>query len=68
MLSEATRRQLLKFCSGELDASTFEAWVCADEELENQIGHGPHLDLIAADYRGREAFAEDVRQARIPNV
>jgi hypothetical protein len=57
VLTESTRRQLLQFCNCETEAKTFEAWVCADEELERQIGRGPHLDLIAADYRGREAVA-----------
>jgi hypothetical protein len=65
MLIKSTRRQFLQFCNGEIDAEVFEAWACADETLENQIGHGPHLDLIAADYRGREAAAARDRCAAL---
>jgi hypothetical protein len=65
MLTESTRRHFLQFCTGEIGAGTFEAWVCADEGLENQIGHGPHLDLIAADYQGREAAAARDRCAAL---
>jgi|KBSMisStaDraftv2_1062788.scaffolds.fasta_scaffold345805_3 hypothetical protein len=65
MLSESARRHFLQFCNGEIDAATFEAWVCADDELEGQIGHGPHLDLISADYRGREAVATRERCAAL---
>lgn len=48
-----------------MDAEPFETSVCADEELENQIGHGAHLDLIAADYGGREAGADRDRCAAL---
>jgi hypothetical protein len=65
MLTEPTRRQFLQFCNGEIDADTFEAWACSDDELESQIGHGAHLDLISADYRGREAAAVRERCAAL---
>ncbi|HEY7373928.1 MAG TPA: hypothetical protein VIF57_17340 [Polyangia bacterium] len=65
MLTESTRRKFLQFCNGEIDAERFEAWVCADEELESQLGHGAHLDLIAADYRGRDAAATRDRCAAL---
>jgi hypothetical protein len=55
MLSDETRRQFLRFCNGDSDPEAFELWVCAAAELEGEIGHGPHLDLISADYRGRDA-------------
>lgn len=65
MLTEPTRRRFLQFCNGEIDAATFEAWVCADDELESQIGHGAHLDLMTADYRGREVAAARERCAAL---
>ncbi len=65
MLTESTRRQFLQFCNGEIDAETFEAWACSDEELEGEIGHGAHLDLISAGYRGREAAAVRERCAAL---
>jgi len=55
MLSDSTRKQFLRFCAGECEALAFEAWVCAAADLEAEVGHGPHLDLISADYRGRDA-------------
>jgi hypothetical protein len=65
MLTESTRRQFLQFCNGEVDTEAFEAWVCADDELEGQIGHGAHLDLVTTDYRGREAVAARDRCAAL---
>lgn len=65
MLTERTRRQFLQFCNGEIDAETFEDWACSDEELEGQIGHVAHLDLITTDYRGREAAAARERCAAL---
>jgi hypothetical protein len=65
MLSESTRRHFLQFCTRETDAAAFEDWVCADGELESQIGHQAHLDLIATDYRGREAAAARDRCAAL---
>jgi len=65
MLTQSARRQFLRFCNSEIDAEMFEAWVCADDELESQIGHGAHLDLITADYRGREAAAARERCAAL---
>lgn len=65
MLTQRTRRQFLQFCDGQIDAEAFEAWVCADEDLESQIGHGAQLDLITADYRGREAVAARERCAAL---
>jgi hypothetical protein len=55
MLSDSARKQLLRFCAGESDAAAFEAWVCAAPDLETEVGHGPYLDLISADYQGRDA-------------
>jgi len=57
MLSEETRRSLLSFCTGETDALAFEAWVNTHDEVEGQIGHGMYLELISADYRGRDVAA-----------
>jgi hypothetical protein len=54
MLSEAVRKSFLRFCDGETDPMSFETWVCATQGLEGEIGHGPYLDLISADYRGRD--------------
>ena len=54
MLSNETRRQFLRFCNHESDPQAFESWVCAASDLEGEIGHGAHLDLISADYRGRD--------------
>jgi hypothetical protein len=65
MLNQSTRRHFLQFCNGEIDAGTFEAWVCTDGELEEQIGHGAHLDLITTDYRGRDAVAARDRCAAL---
>jgi hypothetical protein len=55
MLSDETRRQFLRFCNLESDPQAFELWVCAASDLEGEIGHGSHLDLISADYRSRDA-------------
>jgi hypothetical protein len=54
MLNESIRKQLLRFCNGETPPQAFEEWACAESDLEDQIGHGAYLDLISADYRGRE--------------
>jgi len=54
MLSGSARKQFLRFCAGECEAPAFEAWVCAAADLEAEVGHGPYLDLISADYRGRD--------------
>lgn len=55
MLSDSARKQFLRFCAGESDAAAFEAWVYAAADLEGEVGHGPYLDLISADYGGRDA-------------
>jgi hypothetical protein len=57
MLSDETRRQFLRFCNQESDPRAFESWVCAASNLEGEIGPGSHLDLISADYRGRDVGA-----------
>ena len=54
MLTDSVRKQLLRFCVGEAEAAAFEAWVCAAPDVEAQIGHGAYVDLISADYRGRD--------------
>ena len=54
MLSEAVRNGFLQFCDRETDPRSFETWVCAAQGLEGEIGHGPYVDLISADYRGRD--------------
>jgi hypothetical protein len=54
MLSDETQRQFLRFCNRESDPQAFERWVCAATDLDSEIGHGAHLDLISADYRGRD--------------
>ena len=56
MLSDPARKQFLRFCAGESEAPAFEAWVCGAGDLEAEVGHGPYLDLISADYRGRDAY------------
>jgi hypothetical protein len=55
MLSASNRKQLLRFCSGELKPEAFGEWVCETPGLEEEVGRGPYLDLVSADYRGREA-------------
>lgn len=65
MLSDSSARRFLRFVAGEDDPATFEAWVCAAPDLETQIGHGPHLDLIAADYRGRDVDGARALCARL---
>ena len=65
MLNQSTRRHFLQFCNGEIDEAAFEAWVCADDELERQVGHDTHLDLVSADYRGRDAVAVRERCAAL---
>ena len=65
MLSDETRRQFLRFCNGESDPRAFEGWVCAASDLEGEIGHGSHLDLISADYRSRDVGAARELCARI---
>ena len=54
MLSETLRKNLLQFCDREMDPRSFEAWVCGAQDLEGEIGHGPYVDLISADYQGRD--------------
>jgi hypothetical protein len=54
MLSEAVRKNLLQFCDRETDPRAFEAWVCGAQALEGEIGHGPYIDLVSADYQGRD--------------
>jgi hypothetical protein len=54
MLSPPLRRQFLKFCCAELPSPAFEAWVCETPELEDEVGHGTYLDLLSADYLGRD--------------
>jgi hypothetical protein len=54
VLTDSVRKHLLRFCVGESDGAAFEAWVCAAPDVEAQIGHGAYLDLIVADYRGRD--------------
>ena len=65
MLSEANRKGFLKFCDRENDPRSFETWVCAAQGLEGEIGHGPHLDLMSADYRGRDIEGARDRCARL---
>jgi hypothetical protein len=54
MLSETSRRNLLRFCARETDPRAFESWVCGAQDLEGEIGHGPYVDLVCADYKGRD--------------
>lgn len=54
MLSEAIRKNLLQFCDRESDPRSFETWVCSAQDLEAEIGHGPYVDLVSADYQGRD--------------
>jgi hypothetical protein len=54
MLSETSRKNLLQFCDRESSPRSFETWVCGAEDLEREIGHGPYVDLISADYKGRD--------------
>jgi hypothetical protein len=53
-LSDSSTSRFLRFCAGDDGPRTFEDWVYAAPDLEAEIGPGPHLDLIAADYRGRD--------------
>jgi hypothetical protein len=55
MLSATIREQLLRFCNEELDPQSFEAWVCTASGVESEVGHGTYVDLISADYCGRDA-------------
>jgi hypothetical protein len=54
MLSEEIRKNLLQFCDRETDPRSFETWVCGADDLEAAIGHGPYVDLVSADYQGRD--------------
>ena len=54
MLSESIRRHFLQFCAVELEPLAFEAWICAADGVESQIGHTAYLDLVSADYQGRD--------------
>jgi hypothetical protein len=65
MLREAIRKGFLQFCDSESDPRSFETWVCAAQELEGEIGHGPYLDLISADYGGRDVENVRVQCARL---
>src|SRR5947207_7779951 len=55
MLSTPVRKQFLRFCNAELDPQAFDAWVCEVAGLEEEVGHGTYVDLISADYLGRDA-------------
>jgi hypothetical protein len=57
MLTKTIRRQFLQFCNAELAPAEFEAWICAAADVEATIGRTAYLDLISADYGGRDAGA-----------
>ena len=65
MLSKPIRTQLARFCVGEVDPQTFENWVCEDVGIEGELGHGVYLDLVAADYRGRDVGGARERCERV---
>jgi hypothetical protein len=65
MLSEAVRKNLLQFCDRETDPRAFEAWVCGAQALEGEIGHGPYIDLVSADYQGRDIAGARERCERL---
>ena len=65
MLSKPIRTQLARFCVGEVDPQTFESWVCEDVGIEGELGHGVYLDLVAADYLGRDVGGARERCERV---
>lgn len=58
MLPPPIRTPFLQFCNGELAPPEFEAWICAAGEVEPLIGRTEYLDLISADYTGRDLAAK----------
>lgn len=55
MLSQPIRKRLLQFCAAELDAASLQAWLCAADDAEAQLGPSAYLELISADHHGQAA-------------
>jgi hypothetical protein len=54
MLPETSRKQFLRFCSAEITPAEFESWICGAADIDGAIGHTAYIDLVSADYRGRD--------------
>lgn len=50
-----------RFVRGDLDARSFEQWLCADAQIEGTLGTRLYLEVVSADFRDAEA----VRQSRL---
>lgn len=54
MLSEASKKQFIRFVTDELPMAEFAAWVYATPALESELGKDEYLSFVSSDFQSSE--------------